>query len=106
MESEHEESLSVEALGRLPRALRPDDPQHITTNFTNADVRYKPMLCYDGLESDMTVGQILRGLEQAGCYILSVAYNGGVLDVRLIATRNDWALEARRTQEQGETSQS
>lgn len=86
------------ALAHLPRALRPDDPQHISINFINVDVRYTPMAYYDGLEMDTTVGQILRRLEQAGCYILSVAYNGGVLDVRLIASQNDWLREARTSE--------
>lgn len=106
MESEHQESSWTDALERRPRALMPEDPQLISINFTNVDVRYTPRAFYDGLEIDMTVGQILRGLELAGCYILSVAYNGGVLDVRLIATRNEWMSEARRAQEQGEKSQS
>lgn len=72
------------------RALFPEDPQLICVNFTNVNHEFEPRAFYSGLEIDRTVGQIIRQLENAGSYILSVAFDGGVLDVRLSATRNNW----------------
>lgn len=65
----------------LPRTLFPEDPQRITLNVFNTSA-HPPKAMTDGLECDLSVGRILANLERKSV-IEAVAYNGGVLDVRV-----------------------
>jgi hypothetical protein len=64
-----------------PRPLFPEDPQRISLNVFNTSP-HPPKAFTDGMEFDTSVGQILLRFEQRAV-IEAVAYNGGVLDVRL-----------------------
>lgn len=73
-----------------PQPLYPATPQAITVNITNMNSETTPAGFYDALAADLSVGEVLRNLEAAGCHVLSVAYNGGVLDARVVAGESGW----------------
>ncbi|WOO86299.1 uncharacterized protein LOC62_07G009780 [Vanrija pseudolonga] len=73
-----------------PQPLYPEAPKAITVNITNMNSATTPSGFYDALAADLSLGEVLRGLELAGCHVLSVAYNGGVLDARVVAGESGW----------------
>lgn len=78
-----------------PKTWWPEDPQAVAINLTNVNCKTSPRALYSGTVLDQTVGQVIRNIENAGCFILSIAFNGGVLDVRLLAHNDGWHTRMR-----------
>lgn len=78
----------------------------IITNFANMNAETSPRGAYDGGVLDTTGDRVVREKEEAGCYVLSVAFNGRdkgrLLDLRLIANTDAWHGPAQRRLQQGD----